>query len=206
MAAPGSPGPDLFDQVANVTLATKAVSCTGLNRVGRKSTGEPYFGSSGGNRWDDPLGVYGVCYLGDSLVTAFAESVLHDREPIDGQFHLASSEIDDRFAIGFGSGTLHVVDLTGVLLKRLGFKNDICAGADYGEAQKLSRAIYQHPAGVAGIRYVSRQVNTQYAYAIFDRAASSFGPPIYTKLQEHADLSSVIGAFHARIHGRRAAP
>lgn len=96
-----------------------------------------------------------------------------------------------------------MADLSGVLLRRLGFKNDICAGADYGPPQKLSRAIYQHPAGVDGFRYVSRQVNTQYAYAIFDRAAPTFGAPVYTKLPEHADLSTVISMFHARVHGRR---
>jgi hypothetical protein len=202
MAAPGGPIADLFDQVANVTLTTLPVPCAGMHRVGRKSSGEPYFGRSGGNRWDDPLGVFGVCYLGDSLVTAFAETVLHDREPVDGEFHLAASEIEDRFAIGFGAGTLRVVDLSGVLLKRLGFKNDICAGTDYSPSQKLSRAIYQHPIGADGIRYVSRQVNNQYAYAVFDRAAPAFGPPIYTKLPEHADLPKVIGTFHARIHGR----
>ena len=70
-------------------------SIAGLVRVGSRDTGEPYFGQSAGNRFDDPRELaadrFGTCYLGVNLRTAIAESV-------DGRFQVAATEWSRRWA------------------------------------------------------------------------------------------------------------
>ena len=45
-------------------------------RIHRTGLGALHFGASGDNRFDDPLGQYGVCYAARSLEGAFAETCL----------------------------------------------------------------------------------------------------------------------------------
>lgn len=52
----------------------------------------------------------------------------------------------------------------------LGLNNDVSAGDDYTMTQLWSRAIYDSDPRWDGIRYVSRQSNRGFAYAIFDRS------------------------------------
>lgn len=70
-----------------------------LIRISAYQTGEPYFGTSGYNRFDAPGAraghpQYGVCYFGTHLEVAMAESILHDEVPVDGSFQPAPSQID----------------------------------------------------------------------------------------------------------------
>lgn len=50
-----------------------------LYRISRYSSGEPYFGRTGANRFDDPTRAkarrFGTCYLGLSLEVAIAETM-----------------------------------------------------------------------------------------------------------------------------------
>jgi len=62
-----------------------------------------------------------------------------------------------------------VVDLTGLPLKLLGLNNDISAGDDYTVSQRWARAIHEADPTWDGIRYVSRQSNKGFAYALFER-------------------------------------
>ncbi len=68
-----------------LSLTTVNVDPAGLIRVSNHNTGEPYFGKSGWNRFDDPHLVlsarYGTSYFGESLSVAVAETLLHDRTP-----------------------------------------------------------------------------------------------------------------------------
>jgi hypothetical protein len=63
-----------------------------------------------------------------------------------------------------------LADLTGAALKSLGLNNDISASTDYTTSQAWAQAI--HGAGTRwdGVRYVSRQMNKGFAYAIFERS------------------------------------
>ena len=54
-------------------------------------------------------------------------------------------------------------------LKSLGMNNDISASADYTTSQVWARAIHGASSRWDGIRYVSRQMNKGFAYAIFER-------------------------------------
>ena len=74
-----------------------------------------------------------------------------------------------RFACD-GRKTLVLADLTGATLKALGLNNDISASADYTTSQAWARAIHDARPRWDGIRYVSRQMNKGFAYAIFERS------------------------------------
>ncbi len=63
-----------------------------------------------------------------------------------------------------------LADLTGAALKALGLNNDISASADYTASQAWARAIHAASPRWDGVRYVSRQMNKGFAYAIFERS------------------------------------
>ena len=62
------------------------------------------------------------------------------------------------------------VDLTGAALKSLGLNNDISASNDYAATQAWAQTIRDASPRWEGIRYVSRQMNRGFAYAIFERS------------------------------------
>lgn len=66
--------------------------------------------------------------------------------------------------------TLVLADLTGAALKSLGLNNDISASADYSTSQARAQEIHDSGSRWDGIRYVSRQLNNGFAYAIFQRS------------------------------------
>jgi CubicO group peptidase (beta-lactamase class C family) len=158
-----------------------------LVRVSAYTTGEPYFGTSGANRFDAPGAAYAVCYLGTHLDVAIAESILHDEMPVDGAFQLTRAQIDGRHALYFSGRRLHVLDLSGPLLKRLGGSADLAGTTDYGLTQAWSQAVYANPARYDGFLYMSRHLNTRRALALFDRAAGKIA------LDGHAALASARG-------------
>lgn len=158
-----------------------------LVRVSGYHTGEPYFGRSGNNRFDAPLSAaglrnFGVCYFGTHLEVAIAESILHDEEPVNGRFHIARSQVEERFALYFSGRPLHLLDLTGALLKRLGGSADLAGTTDYGLTQQWSRAVYLNPAGYDGFLTMSRHHNTRRAVALFDRAGDKVHLDAYARL------------------------
>ena len=90
------------------TLSTVIVDPATLLRVSSHDTGEPYFGTTGRNRFDDPnadpMTRYGTCYFGVSLAVALAETLLHDRTPVRGFFVVELAVISSRFVIQFNRG------------------------------------------------------------------------------------------------------
>jgi len=76
-------------------LATVAIRAVDLFRISRYVTGEPYFGRTKANRFDDPRRTkkqrFGTCYCGLDLETAIAETLLHDEMPVRGNFKLSFS-------------------------------------------------------------------------------------------------------------------
>jgi len=106
---------------------------------------------------------------------AFAESVIHASGRFaGGRYEVPAAELTERSVVRFirdGRKSLVLADLTGVALKALGLNNDISASADYAASQAWARAIHEASTRWDGIRYVSRQMNKGYAYAIFERSA-----------------------------------
>jgi hypothetical protein len=171
-----------------------------LVRISGYHTGEPYFGSSGNNRFDAPLTAaglrnFGVCYFGTNLEVAMAESILHDEEPVDGRFLVARSQVEDRYALYFSGKPLHLLDLTGSLLKRLGGSADLAGTTDYGITQQWSRAVYLNPTGYDGFLTMSRHLNTRRAVALFDRAADKIRLESYSPLSRAEGFRMAVRRF-----------
>ena len=72
----------------------RAGSPEALIRVSPYNTGEPLFDRTGACRFDDAANHFGTCYLGFDLTVAFAESVLHNKEPDANGFVVPRTEID----------------------------------------------------------------------------------------------------------------
>jgi len=182
----------------------KYVSPTRLVRISAYHAGEPYFGASGNNRFDAPgagtgAPEFGVCYFGTSLEIAMAESILHDEIPVNGAFNITRAQIDGRFALHFGGRPLHLLDLTGALLKRLGGNADLAGTTDYGITQQWSRAVFDNPAGYDGFLYMSRHLNTQRAVALFGHAASKIRLESYSPLANAPGFRMAVERFAIRF-------
>lgn len=167
------PEPGTFEDL----LRPVRVEVASLVRLSRYPATELYW-SSGVYRFDDPnpgrAGEFGTCYTAGSIEVAFAESVIHESGRfVDGAYEVPSAELTERSVVRFVCGhrkTLVLADLTGAALKALGLNNDISALADYSVSQAWAQATHDADPRWQGIRYVSRQMNKGFAYAIFERS------------------------------------
>lgn len=155
------------------------VLVTDLFRLSTRPATEPFFAKSGAYRFDDPSGIggsanFGVLYVAQDPETAFCESVIHDNALYSGgSFQVSAAILNGRSLVCFqrpAKPVLRLADLTGSGLKALGLNNDISSGEDYLKPQQWSAAIHNAAPALDGIRYVSRQNNRKYCYAVFDRS------------------------------------
>ena len=150
-------------------LPTISVNCKKLFRLGRHGSGEPYFGTSAGNRFDDPNQIFGTCYVGFDLATAVAETVLHDEMPVQGRFGVSKSDFEGRHLVRFPSGALlEVANFTDASLKTIVGNSSISTVFPYDLPQVWSEAVHTHRKKVDGIIYVSRQLNDRKAVVCDD--------------------------------------
>jgi RES domain len=186
--------------LASIPVRTVQVSPSRLYRISRYDFGEPFFGRSASNRFDDPCRTkskrFGTCYLGLSLEVAIAETILHDEMPIKGRFNVAVQEIEGRHCVRFRGEPLTLVDLTGAALKSLIGTGAISTTIPYDVPQRWSRALHRHPIGADGIVYMSRHVNNERGVVVFDRARAKLGAPSFTA------LASTHGALRALMNLR----
>lgn len=177
-----------------------------LYRVSMHDSGEPYFGRSRGNRFDDPTAKqanrYGTCYLGFSLTVAIAESLLHNVVPASGRFEVPAVDLETRYVFRFSGRTLRLANLTGTALLLLNGSGEISGTTNYTLTQKWSRAVYDHPQQADGLLYMSRRVNDSVAVALFERdpkkaAALKASTPV--RLSEHPEFAA--SAKQLRLSG-----
>lgn len=175
-----------------------------LYRVSSYANGEPFFGRSGGNRFDAP-GVlashaeYGACYLGQSLMVALAESVLHDAEPVDGRYIVAPETLARRHVWRFAGPPLKLLDLSGALLKRLGGSAELAGGGNYALTQQWAHAVFRNPDCFDGFAYMSRHMNDEKAVILFDRAGDKLASGTSTLLLKTPGFAAA--ARKLGIHG-----
>lgn len=201
MALGPPPPPSKFKRVP---LLIKDIDPATLFRISRHASGEPYFGKSKSNRFDDPLADktkrFGASYFGFSLDCAFAETVLHNLTPTSGFFSIAVDTLSTRQVVRFAGDTLRVADLTGHGLKRSGADGSLSSIPDYTHTQKWSRAIYNHPANVDGFLYMSRHKNNEQALVLFDRAQAKLRNASYAPLDSVPNALRVITEFGVKIN------
>lgn len=167
------PEPGSFEDL----LRPVRIAVASMVRLSRHPATEPFW-SAGVYRFDDPepdrAGAYGTCYTADSIEVAFAECVIHESGRfVGGSYEVPAAELTERLVVRFACQrrkTLVLADLTGAALKSLGLNNDISATADYSASQAWAQAIHDASPRWDGIRYVSRQMNKGFAFAIFERS------------------------------------
>ena len=167
------PDPGSFEDL----LRPIRIEVASLVRLSRHPATEPYW-SVGVYRFDDPdpggAGPFGTCYTASTIEVAFAESVIHEcGRFVRGSYEVPAAELTERSVVQFACErrkTLVLADLTGAALKALALNNDISASSDYTASQAWARAVHGASPRWDGIRYVSRQMNKGFAYAIFERS------------------------------------
>lgn len=158
----------------SATLPVVGLSVPELCRISGHAHGEPFFGRSGGKRFDAPgcktgNPEYGSCYLAPRFEVALAESLLHDAMPVRGVFRIAKSEIDRRWVHRF-RGELRLLDMTGHFLKQMGGHAGLSGTSSYRVPQLWALAVYGNPLQVDGFLYMSRHFTNEKAVVLFDRA------------------------------------
>lgn len=183
-------------------LSVVTVEPNRLIRVSTHHTGEPYFGQSGANRFDDPNPIhvarYGTCYFGYNLKTAIAETLLHDISPVNGHFLINPDRIAARFVIHYRGSPLTLANLTGVFLKRAGLHAGLSGTSYYKTPQRWSKAIHDHPDQVDGLIYMSHHLNTEKAVVLFDRASSKIQLDTATPLPSYPGFAKAAKALGIR--------
>jgi hypothetical protein len=166
-------------EVSAGILTAVTIEPSELVRISGSTTGEPFFGASGKNRFDAPgcLSIppapeFKTSYFGFSLEVAFAETVLHDEVAENGQFRIAPGTLASKYVITFKGKTLKVADLTGAPLKRIGGHADLTGTDNYDVTQQWSLAVYSNQGTFDGFIYMSRHLNTEKALILFDRASA----------------------------------
>ena len=168
MALPDHPGPHP-DPPAD--LARHHLPMTVLDRswirIYRCAFDPLYFGRGGGNRWDAPLGEFGVLYAGGDAHCAFIETL----GQTTGNVLITPDALAERCLAEIQVlRPLHLVDLTGAGLAQLGADARLTTGA-HVVAQRWSLALWEHPTAVDGIIFRARHDPSPIAVAIYDRAA-----------------------------------
>ena len=175
-----------------------------LVRISSYTNGEPFFGRSGGNRFDAPGAIaghaeYGACYLGHNLTVALAESVLHDAEPVDGRYAVAPETLAARHVWRFTGKNLKLLELTGPFLKMLGGSAELAGYRDYALTQLWAHAVFNNPAAYDGFSYMSRHINDGKAVVLFDRAGAKLDGATNTPLLRVPGYAAAARALG--IHG-----
>lgn len=171
--APPSPGPLPPPDFATRELPLEEIaSGARLVRIHRSDLGPLFFGSTGGNRFDDPTKTYGVCYLATTLEGAFAETCLRS---VGARF-VSMSFLEARsFSEVEVTATLRLVSLHGPGLAQIGATGAVTSGP-HAVAQRWSRAIHDHPTVPDGIAYRSNHDNGEICVALFEHVGDRLAP------------------------------
>lgn len=151
-----------------------------------------------------PKQLYGATYTAPALDIAFAETVLHQKGFFrDGHWVIDRATIDERHIVTYErpwEPHLRVANLTGTYLKALGLNNDLCSSDAYADSMAVSSALHEQLPELDGIQYVSRQLNTGFAVALFERSAVRIADTV-VPLPEHPDYPALIDTFNVDVIG-----
>jgi RES domain len=126
-----------------------------------------FFGATGRNRFDDPLGRFEVLYAAQAEAGAFIE--VFGFGVVGGVNTVRESELlAQAYASIEVTRPMRLVDLTGPGLVRIGATNALTAGA-HQASQQWSRALWSHPSRPDGLLYRARYDPSCLSVALFDR-------------------------------------
>ncbi len=120
-------------------------------------------------RFDDPQGVFGICYLAASLEGAFAETCLRAvGATIVSYAYLAERSVTTLANVR----PLRLVSPHGPGLAAIGATSAV-SGGPHAAAQAWSRALHDHADEPDGLSYRANHDNGELCIALFDRAADA---------------------------------
>jgi hypothetical protein len=197
-----SSGWDFTAARATGNLSVTEIDPTRLLRLTRFPKTEPYWGKGKAYRFDDPAQVYGATYTAFDIKVAFAETILHTKGHFtDNRWLIDERTILERHIVTYArplKPKLVVADFTGVKLKALGLDNDLCSSDDYTESMAISGALHAQLPELDGIMYVSRQMNTDFAVALFERSKVKLESKVI-RLIDHPAYDSLLSMFNVEI-------
>ncbi len=155
-----APPPDLGQRRLPLKLVNGAVF-----RIHRAGCDCLYFGKNASERFDDPLGQYGVLYAALGPEAALAEVFLRRLSLM----LVAEVDLQERALGQILCKRLHCVDLSAAGLRRISCDNRIATQKPYDTPQQWSRALFEHPQQPDGIIYRSRHNPRYQCLALFDR-------------------------------------
>jgi hypothetical protein len=173
------------DTVRTGPLPSVTMRPSKLVRISRGTENEPFFGTSGANRFDAPgcpaAPEYATCYFGTTLAVAIGETVLHDLTPVGGEFLVPRADLEAQNVLRVDGGLLHLADLAGT--------------DDYAITQQWALAVYLNRGSLDGFQYMSRHINTAIAVALFDRAKQKLKLKSYIKLLNERGFPALAASF-----------
>ena len=186
------------------------IEASTLVRVTSHPRGEPYFGRTGGNRFDapGPKPAFGVSYCAPILPTAFAESVLHIDRRFDTKRNYwvvsRAGVIDASWVVDLQrphAPQLQLFPLCGDLLTTMNIDNIVSAGRDYRATREIAAVIHNDDSTADGILYVSNRHNLHLAVALFERSGvtTQQAPGAYVPLSAHPDYRATLEAFEVLV-------
>jgi hypothetical protein len=197
-----SSGQDFAAAYATGILPVLKLDARRLLRLTRFPKTEPYWGKNKAYRFDDPAQVYGATYTALRMDVAFAETILHQKALFTGgQWVVDEASVVERHVVTYtrpARPNLLVADFTGVNLKALGLNNDLCSSDDYTESMAVSSSLHAQIPELDGIMYVSRQMNTGLAVALFERSKVELESKV-TRLIDHPGYDDLLGMFNVAI-------
>ncbi len=156
-----------------------------LQRIHQTRHGPIWFGPGAGqppvNRFDDPQGEYGVCYLATSRIGAFVETLLRDRPSrVVSEANLAFLAVsaltllrDVPVVKAYDEGLVRLGATAAVSGAKLEFPG-ATPTQSYAHAMAWSRALHDHPDSPHGIAYRSSHDDSLRCIALFgDRAGDA---------------------------------
>jgi hypothetical protein len=159
-----------------------------LRRIHPSASGPIFFGPGTARpptyRFDDPLGQYGVCYLGGSALAAFVETFLRDLSTlVISEANLAYRNIsrievvrDLRLVKAHSEGLFQLGSTAAVGGAKIELPRAASADA-YAHSQAWSRTLHDHRDAPDGIAFHSSHDDSLECFALFeDRAVDAIMP------------------------------
>lgn len=171
-ALPSPPSQTLFDQkeLADTILPAGSV----FFRIHDRQYSPFHYRNDPEYRFDSPGGAYGVMYVSQSRIGAFAETITRqffDQRLTGEDVLVFESRYVDKVLTKIESvDSMRLLDIfDGPTQSRLGIDGRLMMHSDYSTTREWSERIQAHPHRFDGIRYVARHDSNTRSVAVFDR-------------------------------------
>lgn len=150
-------------------------------------------------RFASPSRAFMVLYLGRSLVTAVAETIVRDRFVGRRRRVLALEEIQAWGVTEVSAAApLSLLDLRGAGAVQLGVPTNAVRGKAHGPGRRFSEALYDQVPDLDGILYPSRLTN-DVCIAVYGRAVEKLKAAAARPMADQPELLSALGALNVIV-------